>query len=101
MQPAELEKLLGKKSQPLIVDVRTPLEFRAGHIPGARNIPFEKVWGKRQALKREGRALLLCCEHGPRAWLAGGLLKLAGLKVDHLSGHMMKWKQQGRSLQKK
>lgn len=41
----EESKSLMAKSQPLLVDVREPAEYRAGHIPGATNIPLQTLAG--------------------------------------------------------
>jgi len=38
--PWRLRRLLAGDRPPLLVDVRTPQEFRMFHIPGARNLPF-------------------------------------------------------------
>jgi rhodanese-related sulfurtransferase len=39
MAPAELEDAIARGRSPVIVDVRSPEDFRGGHIPGAVNIP--------------------------------------------------------------
>ena len=41
MGPEELYRAL--ESGALIVDVRTPEEYRAGRVPGAVNLPVEEV----------------------------------------------------------
>jgi len=35
-----VEKFLGQSVEKLVIDVRSPIEFRKGHIPGALNIPL-------------------------------------------------------------
>ncbi len=100
MTPEELDKKLLAGVGPFIIDVRSDLEFRQGHLPGALNIPFWKLATlKRATLDAGQRPVIFCCEHGPRAWLAGWLLKLvAQIKVDFLQGHMSAWKRSGRKL---
>ena len=34
---------LDQLSDPLLVDVRTPEEFRSGHLPGAINLPLDQL----------------------------------------------------------
>ena len=43
LDAATLRKELGAKGkkQPILIDVRSPEEFAAEHIPGAINIPFK------------------------------------------------------------
>jgi 3-mercaptopyruvate sulfurtransferase SseA len=49
----------GGKTPPLIVDVRSPEKFAAGHIPGAINIPFTELTKDNPMLGgAEGRSLI-------------------------------------------
>ena len=41
--PSELSARRVSGNAPVVIDVRTPEEYAAGHIPGARNIPFDQV----------------------------------------------------------
>jgi rhodanese-related sulfurtransferase len=43
ISPAELNDSLAGQNQPAVIDVRSQEAYRAGHIPGARNIPSEEV----------------------------------------------------------
>lgn len=38
--PWTLKQMVQEDNAPIIMDVRTPAEFRAFHIPGAVNVPF-------------------------------------------------------------
>ena len=61
-----LKRLLGKRPAinfrelinkgAVVVDVRTPDEFKAGHFPKSRNIPLDQVSGKLEELKKTGKA---------------------------------------------
>jgi len=85
----------------LVVDVRHSFEFRAGHITGAVNIPFWQGNRLVELAESEDRELVLTCEHGPRAWLAAGLIRArTGRAVDLLHGHMSGWKRAGLPLAK-
>lgn len=83
---------------PVVLDVRTGSEFRRGHIPGAVNIsvftlPFRL--GKVPVESKED-PLVVYCSHGPRAGLAGFILKVAGFKnVHYLAGAMKGWRAAG------
>ena len=62
----------------LVVDVRRPDEFAAGHIPGAINVPNEEIRDEApEALPDRERLLLIYCRNGNRSKQAAG--KLADL----------------------
>lgn len=65
--------------QQLILDVRTPHEFYAGHIPGARNIPLDQVMNYVGDLKQYTE-ILVYCKMGGRAATACDILESLGLK---------------------
>lgn len=79
---------------PVILDVRSKQEFDSGHVPGAIHVPF---WQVRQHWERFASArelpVVVYCGHGPRAYMAGALLRRRGFtNVVYLSGHMKRWK---------
>jgi rhodanese-related sulfurtransferase len=41
--PDELQRAEQSGSAPTVVDVRSPDEYRAGHLPGALNIPADQL----------------------------------------------------------
>jgi rhodanese-related sulfurtransferase len=67
--PAEqLQEALGKNTKILVVDVRSPQEFAAGHIPGAVNIPLDELARKLAEMKvTKDTTLVTVCEHGGRS----------------------------------
>ena len=97
MQPQELLKRIKSKQPPTILDVRSGVEFRSGHIPGAIHAPALKILLRLARIPSDKNAeLVVTCEHGPRAQLAKGLLGAFGYRnVMLLSGHMAAWRQAG------
>ena len=87
-----LEQMQGD-SPPLIVDVRSGFEYASGHLPGALHLPFWQIPMRAAGKISDKKAsLVLYCQHGPRAVLAGFLLKRLGYqKVALLKGHMSRW----------
>jgi len=82
---------------PLILDVRSRLEFVRGHVPGARHVPFWRV--SRQidelSIPRDSE-LVVYCGHGPRAVIAGRALRRRGFtRITYLEGHFSRWKSAG------
>ena len=61
----------------VIVDVRTPDEFRRGHAEGALNLPLDRLSLGAAKLDRE-QPLLLCCASGARSALAARQLRALG-----------------------
>lgn len=97
MQAKELAKRVAAKNSPTVVDVRSGMEFKRGHIPGALNAPSWKILLGIAGLPADRNAeLVVTCEHGPRAQLAKKLLNAYGYrKVQLLEGHMSHWRRQG------
>lgn len=82
---------------PAILDVRSRAEFRRGHVPGAVHVPFWTLrWHLHRVPASRADSLVVYCGHGPRAWLAGGLLRRRGYsRVSYLSGHFSGWRAAG------
>jgi hydroxyacylglutathione hydrolase len=98
----ELARLIEKGSAPLIIDVRSGLEYRTGHIPGAVHIPLIKILIRLARYSGEkDRPVVITCEHGPRALLAKPIIAKAGFtRLELLEGHMAGWRKAGLSLER-
>ena len=73
----DIETYLKSDSRPTI-DVRSPGEFAAGHIPGAVNVPL---------FSDEERAQVgIAYKHQGRKHAIGVGLRLVGMKADELLG---------------
>ncbi|MEA3410238.1 MAG: rhodanese-like domain-containing protein [Pseudomonadota bacterium] len=93
----ELLNQIEAHGAPLILDVRSAREYRAGHVPGAIHVPFWAAYWRADDLPLSGsRPVVIYCAHGPRAGVAKYAL---GLKDDprvfYLEGHMKAWKKDG------
>lgn len=78
----------------MIVDVRSSLEYNAGHIPQAQHIPFWQSFTT-DVLESQAKqnTIILYCEHGPRAGIAKFAYFLAGFKnIRYVEGHMTAWR---------
>jgi rhodanese-related sulfurtransferase len=96
LDPAGLRDRLGGEAPPLVIDVRTPPEFQAGHVAGAVNIPLAQVPARAPALAEEGRPIVVVCQHGGRARQGAGLLRGHGVReVSVLQGGTSAWQAQG------
>jgi rhodanese-related sulfurtransferase len=102
MHNAELAQRITSNSAPQVIDVRSGLEFKRGHIPGAIHAPVLKILLKRTSLpKDKDSELVITCEHGPRAMIAKTLLAIYGYRnATLLEGHMLGWRRAGLPLEK-
>jgi phage shock protein E len=86
----------------LLLDVRKPEEFAAGHVPGAINIPHDQLASRLAELpaSRE-QPVVVYCRSGRRAALAEDVLRQAGYTgVRHLQGDMLGWEAGGRPVER-
>ena len=86
----------------LLIDVRTPGEFSAGHVPGAINIPHTEIAKRLDDIRpHHDKGVILYCQSGRRAGIAEGILRDAGLdNIRHLEGDMAAWRQSGLPVEK-
>lgn len=69
-----------KKNGAIILDVRSPAEFRSGHINGALNIPLDKLSSGLGKLPKS-KPVITCCASGMRSSAAAAQLKKAGYEA--------------------
>jgi len=84
-----------ESGQVVLLDLRPASEFAQGHLPGARNVPFESLEAMRAALKKlsKGRRIYAYC-HGPYCLIAvEGVRKLraAGIAAQRLAFSVPEW----------
>ena len=76
----------------LLVDVRSPEEFAAGHVEGARNIPYDQVERRLVEFGNDThREIVLYCGSGRRAGLAQETLKAHGFTRSFNAGGYDAW----------
>jgi rhodanese-related sulfurtransferase len=91
---ADLQQLRQRADDELLVlDVRTPEEFAAGHIAAARNIPHDQVGRRLTELEPYAvKTVVLYCRSGRRSGIAAKLLREAGFTdVRLLEGDFPGW----------
>lgn len=63
----------------LVVDVRSPAEFKAGHLPGTVNLPLDELQRSApRTIADKNQVLLLHCLSGTRSGIAKRMLKSLG-----------------------
>lgn len=99
--PEEFEKL-AKQPKHVILDVRTPKEFAAGHIKGAINIDvnaadFQEKVGK---LDKAATYLVHCAAGGRSVTACEKLNTLSFPSLINLEGGMKAWTKAGKPVEK-
>ena len=82
----EFGELLEKNRALQIIDVRTPSEYNADHLPGSLNVPLDTLEEAQSRFKWENTYLL--CQSGTRSQLAQHKLKdlLGGIEIPYVQG---------------
>ena len=74
----------------LVIDVRMPYEFEAGHIEGAVNVPLQSLPEQVDKLARD-KPIICVCQVGQRSDLAARFLVDRDLVAFNMEGGMAAW----------
>ncbi|WP_433869600.1 rhodanese-like domain-containing protein [Saccharopolyspora sp. CA-218241] len=98
---SRLKELLRTRPTTRLIDVRTPGEFAAAHIPGSHNVPLEVLRESGPTLRAEhSDPVVLVCASGARAEQADALLAESGLTDRRvLGGGVTAWEGDGAPLE--
>ena len=99
LKVSELREMLAEPEPPLVLDVRTALEFdgELGHIEGAVNIPLDELPSNMEKLNgHQRRSIAIVCHTDRRSSKAARLLAQNNFTGVHVvRGGMTAWNQQG------
>lgn len=89
----EAEKMITADPKIVVLDVRTPEEFQAGHIPGAKNIDFNSDdFEKQIAALDKSKTYVVHCAAGGRSAQACKLIEKEKLpSVFHMNEGFKAW----------
>ena len=98
LEPVAKKALLGRvrKGEVVVLDVRPPEEYRAGHIPGALSIPLKHLKSHLSKLPRNQEIVAYC--RGPYCVLATEaveVLKAKGFRALRLEDGVPEWRARG------
>ena len=89
--PEFLKKILDEKDKNyLLIDVRTPSEYKKGHIPSALLIPYDEIEKHTEEISKE-KVIILYCHSGRRSGIALSALKNLGYKKLINFGGITNW----------
>ena len=102
MKASELYKRINAKKAPVIIDPRSEMEFRKGHVPGAINAPVRKIlFNSANIPVEKDREIVIGCMHGQRAIIGKWLMKRRGYSnIVYLDGWIEGWIRDGLPLEK-
>jgi rhodanese-related sulfurtransferase len=89
-----------KKNNHVLIDVRSPQEFKSGHIPGAKNVPLQ---GLSNNLKKvpKNKDVIVVCRSGSRSGMACRILTNEGYdNITNVRGGTMAWLRAGHEVKK-
>ena len=98
LEPVEKQTLLERvrRAEVIVLDVRPPEEYRAGHIPGAVSIPLKELEAQLSTLPRDREIVAYC--RGPYCVLAVEAVKLLraqGFQAVRLEDGVPEWRAGG------
>ncbi|HSV47203.1 MAG TPA: rhodanese-like domain-containing protein [Ramlibacter sp.] len=94
LSAAEAVQLINREKA-VVVDVSETEEFAAGHVGGARNVPFSQLEQRLpEVVKNKALPVILVCATGARAGRAQAVAKKLGYeKAQALAGGLKSWKE--------
>ena len=78
----------------VVLDVRNPDEYEAGHVPGAKLIPLPQLGARRDEIP-EGDPIYVICATGVRSLTAAKAMVQAGYRAVSVAGGTKGWIEQG------
>jgi rhodanese-related sulfurtransferase len=85
----------------VLIDVREPAEFAAGHAAGARNVPLSALDGAKGLPTNKAVPLVVICATGARSSRAAAQLRKAGYSsVHNLAGGSAAWREASLPIEK-
>lgn len=96
------DTLMALSKGAVLIDVRTPEEYEAGHAAGARPIdpkilhedPLEAIHGDDPLAERDA-AVVVMCDNGFRSSIVAAQLRAQGILAESVAGGLIAWGRDG------
>ncbi|MGH1867240.1 rhodanese-like domain-containing protein [Enterococcus durans] len=89
IQSITIAELKGKLTSSIqLIDVRTPNEYRGGHIRQAKNVPLQRITSFKGD---QAKPVYVICQSGMRSKQATKELKKMGYQAINVRGGMNQW----------
>jgi phage shock protein E len=96
VKPGVVDGATGRKlaeAGVLVLDVRTPREFEAAHVPGARNIPVDELAARASEIGPPSTPVVVYCRSGHRSGIAREALQRLGFTTVYDLRTFSAWEQ--------
>jgi rhodanese-related sulfurtransferase len=93
---AEARKIIEDGAE--VLDVRTDVEYAAGHIAGARHVPVADLQREGAALSKD-TPVILYCRSGNRSGPAADAFAASGFDAHSIEGGLIAWDEAGFELE--
>jgi hydroxyacylglutathione hydrolase len=96
----EAKKILDRGGDTVVIDVRKPYEYEAGHVPGAKLIPVDDVLKRHKEIPKD-KDVLFVCGVGQRSALACEYAAALGFtRISNIEGGTEAWIKRGYPVEK-
>lgn len=97
LAPAEFKAAAASDSTAVVLDVRQPQEYAAGHLAGAVALDYLDSDAFANGVKKldKSRTYYVYCRSGRRSHSAAEQMQKAGLKVVDMRGGILEWEADG------
>jgi adenylyltransferase/sulfurtransferase len=89
--PAEVKEKLSSGSDVVLIDVREPYEWSAGHIGQAQHIPMAQVPQRLADIPKDREVVMICRSGGRSGRAQEYLLQNGYTRVKNMVGGMQRW----------
>lgn len=90
ISPTEVKRKIDSNTSTVLLDVRTPEEYKDWHIDGSINIPLSELPQHVDDIDR-AKEIITICAQGPRSDQARDFLRGSNFKVSTMEGGMVAW----------
>ena len=97
LTPAQVREALDK-GDIVLIDVREPYEWDAGHIPGTTHIELERLASRAETVPTD-RPIVFMCRLGVRSAMAMQAFRASGWDAYHMGGGIQRWANEGLPLE--
>ncbi|MFL6202905.1 MAG: rhodanese-like domain-containing protein [Thermoanaerobaculia bacterium] len=94
--PSEAKQIIDADSQ--LIDIRTDVEYAAGHISGARHIPLADIQRESTHLDKD-QPVVIYCRSGNRSGPAAEAFSASGWNARSIEGGLLAWAEAGFELE--
>jgi rhodanese-related sulfurtransferase len=85
----EIDNSLGKID---LIDIREPYEYKAGHVPTAKNIVMDSLLDNPDKYLDKSKEYHIICQSGSRSSMTSGILRGKGFNIINVSGGTGRYK---------